>query len=107
MMAMVIDRLTLHKKLVDILGSTNVYYQEPPNTGMKYPCILYSFNSIVVDKADNKPYIVTGNWTITHMFKKISDDTIKYDMLDSFLGISFDRRIKTGGVYNDYYTLIQ
>ena len=41
------------------------------------------------------------------MFKKISDDTIKYDMLDSFLGISFDRRIKTGGVYNDYYTLIQ
>lgn len=104
---MVIDRLALHKKLVDILGSTNVYYQEPPNTGMKYPCILYSFNSITVDKADNKPYILTGNWTITHMFKKISDDTIKYDMLDKFLGISFDRRIKTGGVYNDYYTLNQ
>ena len=104
---MVIDRLALHKKLVDILGSNNVYYQEPPNTGMKYPCILYSFNSIVVDKADNKPYILTGNWTITHMFKKISDDTIKYDMLNGVLGISFDRRIKTGGVYNDYYTLNQ
>ena len=104
---MVIDRLALHKKLVDILGSTNVYYQEPPNTGMKYPCILYSFNSIIVDKADNKPYILTGNWTITYMFKKISDDTIKYDMLNEFLGISFDRRIKTGGVYNDYYTLNQ
>lgn len=104
---MVIDRLALHKKLVDILGSTNVYYQEPPNTGMKYPCILYSFNSIAVDKADNKPYILTVNWTITHMFKKISDDTIKYDMLNEFLGISFDRRIKTGGVYNDYYTLNQ
>ena len=41
------------------------------------------------------------------MFKKISDDTIKYDMLNGFLGISFDRRIKTGGVYNDYYTLNQ
>ena len=104
---MVIDRLALHKKLVDILGSTNVYYQEPPNTGMKYPCILYSFNSIIVDKADNKPYILTGNWTITHMFKKISDDTIKYNMLNEFFGISFDRRIKTGGVYNDYYTLNQ
>ena len=104
---MVIDRLALHKKLVDILGSTNVYYQEPPNTGMKYPCLLYSFNSIIVDKADNKPYILTGNWTITHMFKKISDDTIKYNMLNEFLGISFDRRIKTGGVYNDYYTLNQ
>lgn len=104
---MVIDRLALHKKLVDILGSNNVYCQEPPNTGMKYPCILYSFNSIEVDKADNKPYILTGNWTITHMFKKISDDTIKYDMLNEFLGISFDRRIKTGGVYNDYYTLNQ
>ena len=104
---MVIDRLALHKKLVDILGSTNVYYQEPPNTGMKYPCILYSFNSITVDKADSKPYILTGNWTITHMFKKISDDTIKYNMLNEFLGISFDRRIKTGGVYNDYYTLNQ
>ena len=104
---MVIDRLALHKKLVDILGSTNVYYQEPPNTGMKYPCILYSFNSIIVDKADNKPYILTGNWTLTHMFKKISDATIKYNMLHEYLGISFDRRIKTGGVYNDYYTLNQ
>ena len=41
------------------------------------------------------------------MFKKISDDTIKYDMLNEFFGISFDRRIKTGGVYNDYYTLNQ
>lgn len=104
---MVIDRLTLHNKLVEILGSTNVYYQEPPNTGMKYPCILYSFNTIYVDRADNKPYILTGNWTITHMYKKPSNDTIKYQLLDAFMGASFDRRIKSDGVYNDYYTLNQ
>lgn len=102
---MVIERLTLQKKLEDILGSSNVYYQEPPNTGMKYPCILYSFNAIYVESADNKPYKQLGNWTITHMYKKISNDTIKFKMLDSFLGISFDRRIKSDGVYNDYYTL--
>lgn len=102
---MVIDRLVLHQKLVDILGSSNVYFQEPPSTAMKYPCILYSFNTVNMRKADNKPYIMTGNWTITHMYKKVSNDTIRDTMLESFLGISFDRRIKSDGVYNDYYTL--
>lgn len=102
---MIIDRLALQEKLEEILGSSNVYYQEPPNTGMKYPCILYSFNTINMDKADNKPYIMTGNWTITHMYKKLSNDTIKFNLLNAFLGITFDRRLKSDGVYNDYYTL--
>lgn len=102
---MIIDRLVLQSKLEEILGSSNVYYQEPPNTGMKYPCIVYSFNRIDMQHADNKPYVLTGNWTITHMYKKVSNDTIKEKMLSSFMGMSFDRRLKNDGVYNDYYTL--
>lgn len=99
------SRLELQAKLEEILGSSNVYYQEPPNTGMKYPCIVYSFNTVDVDKADNKPYILSGNWTITHIFKKLSNDTILEKMLNSFMGCSHDRRLKIDGIYNDYYTL--
>lgn len=102
---MIIDRLALQRTLESILGSSNVYYQEPPNTGMKYPCMVYEFNSINIDYADNKSYVKTGNWTIIHMYKKVSNDTIKEKMLDEFMGISFDRRLKSDGVYNDYYTL--
>lgn len=102
---MIMDRLTLQSKLESILGSSNVYFQEPPNTGMKYPCIVYSFNTVNVDKADNKPYILSGNWTITHMYKKLSHATIMEHMLHDFMGCTHDRRLITDGVYNDYYTL--
>lgn len=100
-----ISRLELQAKLEEILGSSNVYYQAPPNTGMKYPCIVYSFEELQVDKADNKPYILTGNWTIHHMFKNIKNDTIMEKMINSFLCCSHDRRIVNDGVYNDYYSL--
>ena len=102
---MMINRLELQSKLEEILGSSNVYYQAPPNTGMKYPCIIYKFNNYNRMDADNKPYILSGNWTITHIYKSIKNDTIKETMINSFLGCSFDRRIVSDGVYNDYYTL--
>lgn len=38
------------------------------------------------------------------MYKSIKND-LKETMIFSTPYIAFDRRMKTGGVYNDYYTL--
>lgn len=104
---MVIERTELQSKLESILGSRNVYYQEPPNVGMKYPCIVYFFEKMEVSKADNRPYKLTGRWMIHHMYKSISNDSIMETMLNSFLCCAHDRRIKSDGVYNDYYSLYE
>ncbi len=92
--------------LESILGKDRVYFQAPPNTGMKYPCIFYRFVRFNMNHADNKPYLVTGHWEIHHMYKDP-----KYDLKEKFVfGVpfcAFDRRIVADGVYNDYYTINQ
>lgn len=99
-------RLEVQDMLEKILGSSNVYFQAPPNTGMKYPCIVYRFDGFNRDNADNQPYILTGRWEIHHMYKSIKND-IKETMLFAAPYVTFDRRIVTDGVYNDYYTIYQ
>ena len=59
------DRKDLGLMLRDILESSNVYFQAPPNTGMKYPCILYSYSSGDTQFADDNPYIFMKRYTIT------------------------------------------
>lgn len=97
-------RLEIQELLEEILGSKNVYFQAPPNTGMKYPAIVYSFERYNIDRADNVPYIVTGRWQVTHMYKSIKNDLKEKFALEMPFCI-FDRRIVTDGVYNDYYII--
>jgi hypothetical protein len=52
-------------------------------------------------KADNTPYMLTGRWEIHHMYKFIKND-MKEKMLFIAPYVTFDRRIVTDGVYNDY-----
>lgn len=92
--------------LEGVLGNERVYFQEPPNTGMKYPCIVYKFIRPNVQHADNKPYLVTGHWEIHHMYKSIKND-LKEKFIFDVPCCNWDRRIVTGGVYNDYYILNQ
>lgn len=50
-------RLELHKLLVEILGSRNVYFQPPATVKMKYPAIVYNRNDFDNQHADNIPYV--------------------------------------------------
>ena len=92
--------------LEEALGSNRVYFQEPPNTGMKYPCIAYSFSRPEVEKADNVPYIITGRWEVHHMYKN-PNHTLLPSILFASPYVTHDRRIVHDGVYNDYYTIYQ
>ena len=100
------SREELQAKLEEILGSRNVYHQAPPNTGMKYPCIVYSFSRPEVEKADNVPYIITGRWEVHHMYKN-PNHTLLPSILFASPYVTHDRRIVHDGVYNDYYTIYQ
>lgn len=99
-------REEIQHMLEDILGSDHVYFQAPPNTGMKYPAIVYSFERFDRDNADNLPYRVAGRWQMIHMYKSVKND-LKERFIFEIPFCSFDRRMITSGVYNDYYTIIQ
>ncbi len=99
-----IAREDLQKMLEEILGSKNVYFQAPPNTGMKYPAIVYSFERFKRRDADNLPYILTGQWQITHMYKSIKND-LKERFIFEIPCCAFDRRMVVDGIYHDYYSI--
>lgn len=98
------SRLELQELLEKVLGSNRVYFQAPPNTGMKYPCIVYRFVTVEKRNADNQPYITTGRWEIHHMYKSIKNSLLN-EMLFAAPYVEHDRQIIKDGVYNDYYTI--
>ena len=58
-------RTDLHDVLVNVLGSTNVYFQPPENIKMKYPCIVYEWSSLLTKFADDSPYYKKRQYTVT------------------------------------------
>lgn len=68
------SRLDLHEKLVEILGSRNVYFQPPATTKMQYPCIIYKRNVMDAAYANNSKYIKSQNYMITVVYKDPDSD---------------------------------
>ena len=57
-------RLELHQILTDILGSKNVYFQPPASVHLKYPCIIYQYETGDTQFADDLPYIFVRKYQI-------------------------------------------
>lgn len=57
-------RLELHQILTDVLGSNNVYFQPPASVHLKYPCIIYRYETGDTQFADDLPYIFVRKYQI-------------------------------------------
>lgn len=72
-------RLELHALFVGLLNSPHVYFQQPPNTGMHYPCIIYAYDNAKTEFADNHPYSRTKRYAVTYITRD-PDDLIPDDI---------------------------
>jgi hypothetical protein len=81
----------------------NVYFQPPPNTQMKYPCILYSRDDVEAAHADNVPYRLTKRYQVT-VIDSDPDSSIP-DKLAALPFCSFDRHFATDNLNHDVYNL--
>ena len=75
------DRLSLHNKLVQILGSSNVYFQPPASVLLKYPCIIYKLDDVEKIYANDRRYLGTKMYLIT-IVDKNPDSSIPDKILD-------------------------
>lgn len=98
------DRLTLHERLCELLGSTNVYFQPPEGFKLKYPCIIYEIDGSHNLNADDIAYINKRRYVITHIFKDVESDLID-EMLGRFSYCSYDRRFKSENLYHDVFRI--
>lgn len=83
-------RLTLHEKLIEILGNSNVYFQPPETLKMKYPCIRYNKTRPDVKYADDIRYLKTTHYELTVICQD-PDSDIPDLIADAFPLCSIDR----------------
>lgn len=83
-------RLTLQAKLIEVLGSNNVYFQPPESLKMQYPCIRYHKAKPREDHADNKVYFKRNHYELT-VIDKNPDTDIPDRLQEAFEYCSIDR----------------
>lgn len=96
-------RLTLHNKLVAILGSDHVYFQPGPSITLKYPCIIYKRSTGDTKFADNKGYRFTKKYQIT-----IIDEDPDSGLIDEMAKLPmcvFDRHYTADNLNHDVFNL--
>lgn len=82
----------------------DIKYQPKSATKLTYPCILYELSKVDVRHAEDKPYLMTKRYRITHIYKSIDNELIE-EFLNAFDYVSYDNRQIVDGLYHDYYTI--
>lgn len=67
-------RLSLHEKLVEILGSEHVYFQPPTGITLNYPCIVYNLDTGDTQFADDKPYVFMKRYQVVYIDRNPDSD---------------------------------
>lgn len=97
------SRLELQTLLENVLGSANVYFQPPSTINMSYPCIVYSRNRIRTDYANNNPYSLKKEYSITVI--DANPDSVIPDKLATLQSCIFDRHYTADNLNHDVFTL--
>lgn len=64
----------LHNKLCGVLGTSNVYFNPPETTKLKYPCIIYHREDGDSKYADDKLYRYYKSYQITVIDRNPTSD---------------------------------
>lgn len=96
-------RHELQTLLEDLLGSRNVYFQEPENLTMKYPCIVYHVDEEKVKFADNSPYNIMTRYQVTIIDE--DPDTIIREKVRLLPRCLFARRMVVSKLNHYIYSL--
>ena len=96
-------RLDLQELLVEILGSSHVYFQPPPTVSMQYPAIVYKRSGFEYVHADNKPYNIRTKYQVT-VIDKDPDSSI-VDKVKALPLCSYDRSYSADDLNHDVFNL--
>lgn len=97
------SRLDLQTLLESLLESDFVYFQPPPTIQMSYPCIVYTRSDIRTDYANNNPYGLKKEYTITVIDS--NPDSLIPDKVANLPLSSFDRHYIADNLNHDIFTI--
>ena len=98
-----LDRLDLHEKLCDILGTRNVYFQPPASVKMNYPAIVYSRSRINSIHANDAIYIHHPGYEVILIDKNPDSEYIEKILQLRYC--RFDRHYESDNLNHDVFTI--
>lgn len=98
------SRQELHNKLLEIMGTNNVFFQPPETLKLTYPCIVYARNPKAIKRADDRAYTIVNSYSLTLIQKSPKDDYVD-DLLIAFPMIEHDQHFVTENLNHDIFTL--
>lgn len=96
-------RLEFHAKLVELLGTNQVYFQPPPDRQMERPCIVYERDNQSVKRGDNVAYNIRQRYQVTYIDSNPDGDPI--DALAEFPLSAFSRHFVTSNLNHDVFSI--
>jgi hypothetical protein len=97
------SRLSLHNKLIELLGNENVYYKPPNTLKMQYPAIKYSRIRGKSLHADDAKYALFDCYEIV-VISKTQDNPVIEKILELPYS-SYDRHYNSDNLNHDVLTL--
>ena len=97
------DRLEVNQHLVDILGSEDrVYYQPPTGEELEYPCFAYTVKDGETWHADNNPYQFFPMYDVTHIYKNPDEGlAMTKKLVSETSGVRYDRAWRVDNLYHE------
>jgi hypothetical protein len=96
------QRLDLHTLLKTIV--TNVYFQPPSGHVMQYPCIRYERSNIRSAHADNSPFKLVNEYSITVI--DANPDSELPDKVSMLPRCVFDRPFNADNLYHYVFKIL-
>jgi len=97
-------RLELQTLLETLLGSENVYFQPPTGFMMSYPCIVYNRSNIRSRFADDIPYLLMKQYTLTAIYSNPDSDLS--DKISALPQCVFDRNFRSDSLNHDVFNIL-
>lgn len=95
------QRLDLHAILLGICP--NVYFQGPGNAQMLYPAIVYERDRSSTTFADDGPYNVTKQYSLTLISP--DPDDVKFDAISALKMCAHERHFAVNSLNHDVFSI--
>ena len=97
-------RSEVQQKLVQLLGSSHVYFQPPPSVKLTYPCFVYERSRGLDKKADDRTYLFDVGYSVTYISQDPENGMIER-IMKAFPMISYDRHFNSDNLNHDVFIL--
>lgn len=97
------NRIAVHNRLVELLGSDNVYFQPPTNVRLNYPCVIYKKSGFSTEYANSRIYAEKTKYLVT-LIGTEPDSPILNNLANEPYS-TFDRHYIADSLHHDVYLI--